>query len=311
MQFLGFTLADFNAYRQDKWTSHAFNRERLQIRQKLEALGKSFAPLLCAADGSPLVYEVSSEHPTIFNQHRVNKQYLFFSRNLESRRELESLINRGRSMASLVQDPSPLRNHVFLSLMIEESQVDIALNLHSDAAVDRENLQRRCNDFFQREKLLQVTRSLPPGFRVGLVGQEMRASDQIDDTALSMLISALPTAATWLCFGRTNERAAVLDQGASFADIAAAQLTALLPLLHLIAWRRDNDFVSIKETLRQQDMKHRTKGLQKNDTVKVHRGMFAGKVGRVQSIDAKGGVKVLLGTLLVKLEGDDVIPAGK
>jgi hypothetical protein len=36
------------------------------------------------------------------------------------------------------------------------------------------------------------------------------------------------------------------------------------------------------------------------------RGVFAGKVGKVQSVDAKGAVKVQLGTLSVKLEADDV-----
>ena len=77
----------------------------------------------------------------------------------------------------------------------------------------------------------------------------------------------------------------------------------------LLAWSRDNDFVSMKDTLKKKEIEQRSKGIAKNDQVRVVRGMFAGKTGVVQEIDAKGGIKVLLGTVVVKLNGDDVVKA--
>ena len=38
--FPGFTSADFDAYAQKKWKSNVFTRERLEVKQKLLALGK-------------------------------------------------------------------------------------------------------------------------------------------------------------------------------------------------------------------------------------------------------------------------------
>jgi hypothetical protein len=174
VEFNGFTASDFDAYQQSKWTSNVYNLERLGVKQKLEALGRHLLPELQDGDGAPLAHEVSSEHPAVFNQRRVENQYLFFLRTQEARRELETIINRSRSIASLVEDPSPLRNHIFISVMIDSEQLEVGLKLHSDAAVDRDNLLHKCHDFFQRERFIGLVHDLSSEFRVGLVGQPSR-----------------------------------------------------------------------------------------------------------------------------------------
>lgn len=45
----------------------------------------------------------------------------------------------------------------------------------------------------------------------------------------------------------------------------------------------------------------------KNDKIRVVRGVFNGRTGVVQEIGAKGGLKVRLGSMLVKLTGEDVV----
>ena len=47
-------------------------------------------------------------------------------------------------------------------------------------------------------------------------------------------------------------------------------------------------------------------GLAKNDAVRIIRGMFAGKSGVVQEVDAKGGLRVLVGKVAVKVDAEDV-----
>jgi transcription antitermination factor NusG len=44
----------------------------------------------------------------------------------------------------------------------------------------------------------------------------------------------------------------------------------------------------------------------KNDRVRIVRGMFAGKTGVVQEIDAKGSLRVLVGKMTVKVDIEDV-----
>ena len=99
--FSGFTDKDFDAYAPTKWKSNVFNRERLEVKQKLLALGKELAGSLTAADGSPLACEASVEHPALWNHKQVEAQHLFFARNEGARRELDQIIDRSRSMTTM------------------------------------------------------------------------------------------------------------------------------------------------------------------------------------------------------------------
>jgi transcription antitermination factor NusG len=309
VSFDGFIDRDFDAYLESKWESNVFNRERLEVKQKLQALGRLLNPALLASDGSLLECEVSAEHPAVWNQRRVQNQYLFFSRNPSARREIDTIISRQRSIAALIEDPSPLRNHIFLSVMIDKVQLQLGLKLHSDAAVDRENLQRKSQEFFQREKLLAPLRALPDGYAIGIAGRDAIPAPRLDDEKLLRLIQELPGANSWLEVCRAWSRQDEVVRGPSFVDVAKVELARLLPILGYIAWSRDNDFVSMKDTLKKKEIEQRSKGLAKNDHVRVVRGIFSGKTGVVQEIDAKGGIRVLLGTVVVKLTGGDVTKA--
>ena len=60
------------------------------------------------------------------------------------------------------------------------------------------------------------------------------------------------------------------------------------------------------EGIKQEKTVKRQKGLSKNDRVKIIRGMFSGRSGVVQEIDAKGALRVLVGTVAVKVAADEV-----
>ncbi|MCC6752301.1 MAG: KOW motif-containing protein [Deltaproteobacteria bacterium] len=306
MPFQGFTPADFDAFLERKWRSNVFNLERLQVKQKLLGLGRDLNPLMVAPDGSLLECETSAEHPALWNQHRVENQYLFFSRNKEARCELDRIIDRQRTIASLIEDPSPLRNHIFLSLMVDAKGLEVALKLHADAAVDRENLQRKTQDFFVREKLLSLLRGLPEEFALGIDGRASIATAELGDEALQELIRELPATHSWVAVGRRFSREDPTLAEPTFATVSARLLGALLPVLHYVAWSRDNDFVSMRKTLQEEAVRTKSKGLSKHDHVRVVRGVFAGKTGTVQEVDGKGSLRVLLGTMVIKLDGEDV-----
>ena len=306
MEFVPFAAKDFDAYLEKKWQSNAFNRERLEVREKLEALGRLLAPAMVAGDGSPLECEVSVEHPALWNQRRVENQHLFFSRNKDARREIDTIISKKRTMAALIEDPSPLRNHIFLGVMIDRSQVELSLKLHSDASVDRENVTRKCQEYFQREKLLALIQGLPEGYQVGIQGRDQHPGSELSDETLQELLQDLQGADSWLVVRRAFPREDPLVQQPAFVDAVRDGLDTLLPLYAFAAWGRDNDFVSIRDTLKQQEVKKKSRGLVKNDRVRVVRGVFTGKTGVVQGTDAKGGLRVLLGSMAVKLSGEDV-----
>lgn len=306
MDFIPLSAKDFDAFLENKWASHVFNRERLEVKEKLQALGQLLAPTMVASDGSLLECEVSTEHPALWNQKCVRNQHLFFSRNNTLRKELDGFISKQRTIAALIEDPSPLRNHIFLSVMIDRHQVEMALKLHSDAAVDRENLQKKCQEFFLREKLLTLINQLPEEFSIGIDGEEETPVGDLDDDGMVELIQKLPETKSWLVIRRTLDRDDPVVCQPQLVEVAKTALSQLLPVLHFICWSRDNDFVSMRDTLRQKESKKKSRGLVAKDRIRVTRGMFTGKTGVIQECDAKGGIKVLLGSMVVKLKTDDV-----
>lgn len=315
--FPGFTTADFDAYQQKKWKSNAFNRERLEAKQKLVALGRDLQGALLAPDGSPLAVEASVEHPALWNHKQVEAQHLYFSRNEGARKELDAIIDRGKSMASMIDDPTPLRNHLLLAVTLGEQSIELALKLHPDARVDRENLERKCEDHFEAEKLLHLVRGLDPAFRAGVTPDTVPVGE-LDESKLREIVAAFakpaPPAplslggapAKLFYIGRTIARAEAPAAGAALGDTARTALASLMAIYRFIAWSRDNDFLSMREALQKEKQQKRQKGLAKNDTVRIVRGMFAGKAGVVQEVDAKGGLRVLVGKVAVKLGADDV-----
>jgi hypothetical protein len=316
--FPGFAASDFDAYQPKKWKSNVFNRERMEVKQKLLALGRELQGALPGPDGAPLAVDSSVEHPALWNHKQVEAQHLFFSRNEGARRELDRIIDRSKSMASMIEDPTPLRNHVFLAVTLGHDGLELSLKLHPDAKIDRQNLERKVEDHFEREKLLHLLHALHPQFQVGVTPELFPIGD-VDETRLSEIVAKLaapqptmtlpgaPHKLFWL--GRTLPRDEAIAAGPGVIDAARTALASLLNVYKFIAWSRDNDFVSMRETLQKEKQAQRQKGVAKNDVVRIIRGMFAGKQGVVQEIDAKGALKVLVGKVAVKVDAADVAKA--
>ncbi len=313
--FAGFTVADFDAYAQKKWKSNVFTRERQEVRQKLLQLGRELQSAMVATDGSPLACEASVEYPALWNHKQVEAQHLYFSRNEGARKELDLIIDRQKTLASMIDDPTPHRNHVFVSVTVSLDALDLSVKLHPDAKIDRQNLERKCEDHFEGEKLARMARGLGDDWRVG-VTPELQPAAEFDEEKLKQFLAklaqptpalALPGAAQHLLyFGLSLGRAQVVERGGLLVEDARSALTRLLAIYRFIAWSRDNDFVSMKETLQKERQAKRQKGVARNDSVRIVRGMFAGKSGVVQEVDAKGQIKVLVGKMAVKVDAADV-----
>jgi hypothetical protein len=315
-QFAGLVRADFDAYAPNKWRSNVFNRERLEVKQHLLALGRELQPYAIGADGAPLAVEASVEHPALWNHKQVDAQHLFFFRNEGARKELDAIIDKTRSLAAQIEDPTPQRTHLFLAVTLTHEQLEIALRLHPEARVDRQNLERKAEDHFEREKLIARIRGLGDGFRYGFAGQLAPAVD-LDDERLAAVLAELGKPAPMIAppgaaprffvvasaIGRDDALAA----GPDIVEMVRTRFVALVPVYQEIAWSRDNDLLSMREALKKEREARRQRGLAKNDTVRIVRGMFAGKSGTVHEIDARGGLKILVGKLAVKVDADDVV----
>ncbi len=313
--FDGFEARDFEAYAPSKWQSNAFNLERMRVKDKLGSLGKQLSPLQPSADSPPLSCEASVEHPALYNNNTVSEQQLYFTRSEQERKELVSGNARATSMSSLVADPSPFREHIVLCVTVNEEGVMVCLKLHPNAAVDRQNMVSKLADRWHMQALVDLLSEIPEGFQMGLTGGELSAPSALDADALRSLVQTFASAsdssgtdkAQVLTVGRTYPKEDVCTDGGDFADKAREALQALLPLYEHLAWSRQNDFVEVTEAIREEKKVKKARGIHKDDSIRVTRGLFSGKTGVVEAIDAKGLLKVRLGTMVVKIDAKDVL----
>ncbi len=141
----------------------------------------------------------------------------------------------------------------------------------------------------------------------------MSAPSALDADALRGLVQEFADASESTTAGetkvivvrRTYDLQEVCGAGSEFADLARGAIQALLPLYHHLAWSRQNDFVEVKEAIRKDKQVKKARGIRQHDSIRVNRGLFSGKSGVVESIDAKGLLKVRLGTMVVKLDAKD------
>lgn len=314
------SLADFDCYEPRKWKSNVFNRERLEVKQKLVALARSVGGSVLGADGSPLFIEASVEHPALWNHKQVDSQSVYFSRHEAARKELDGFIDRSKPMASLVDDPTPQHNHVFLAITVGHEVLEASLRLHPDARVDRQNLERKLDDYYEAERLVSLLSALPHGYRVGVTPDLTPLSElgegSVTLEALHEVMGKLPPGGAlpmpgqlprlfYIGIALPRSEAVALDAD-ELASWVSERLSELAPIYRFLAWSRDNDFVSMRQVLDKEKTVKRQRGLQKGDRVRVVRGMLAGKDGQVQEIDAKGHLKVLVGKMVVKIDAADV-----
>jgi hypothetical protein len=322
--FAGLTDADFDAFSPQKWRSNVYNRERLEVKQRLLPLARALGERLSPADGStsggpvggPLEVTTSVEHPALFNHKQVEAQHLFFSRGEAARRALDAIIDRARGVASLLEDPTPQRSHVYLAVSLHHDRLEVALRLHPEATVDRQNLLRKTQDPFEADRLVVLLAELPDGFRFGLTATPGGLIDAhgLDRDALGERLRAFaavptavgPTAAPSLAVVRVHPRVDAIHAAGALAERLASDLQALAPFYRFCAWARDNDFVSVREALEKKQTERRQKGIVAGDAVRVVRGLLAGQQGTVQEVDARGSLRVLVGKLTAKLDAADV-----
>jgi hypothetical protein len=111
--------------------------------------------------------------------------------------------------------------------------------------------------------------------------------------------------------GHRTPRDQAIALGAGLTETLGGWLRALVPLYHLLAWTPDNDLIDANRALaeKMEARRRQAHSYGPGDRVRVLTGVFAGKNGRVESIDSKAQVKLRIGTMTVVLQGTDLTPA--
>ncbi len=259
MVFPGFTEADFDAYKPERAGSHAYNRPRLEVKQKALALARTLAERAFHT-GTALEVSASDEHPSLRNHKSVTSQWVFLLRDADAQRHLESVIDAGRTVKASLSDPAPYFRHAFLAVYLDAVRVEVTYKIHGDATVDARNLRAVTDDPDRAAALLRALHTLPGGFSLGWADgrtdthtldlTSLRASVQALLAPPSTVSSGLSRNAGWWHVTRVIERDTAVARGGSLADDITAGFEALLPVYVLTAWSATNDRVFLDDELR-------------------------------------------------------------
>jgi transcription antitermination factor NusG len=195
-----------------------------------------------------------------------------------------------------------------MGVRVGHQGLEAGLWLHKDAWVDWKNVVQRCREHWERDKLGEVVEDLPESVRfgrgAGLAADAVPAKQVASDEILGGFENAEP----WTVFGESFDRGDPLLESEELTGRLAGLFAALVPLHEFIGWRRDNDFHELKEVIKEQKEKavRKFKSLKKGDSVRVLKGLAAGHVGVVDSIERKGVVKVRLGAMVVSLRIEEL-----
>ena len=297
--FDGFEPVDFDTYTPDKWSSNLHNLPRMKVKQKLESLADRIKDALVGA-GLEIGYEVSSERPSIWNQKRVDAQWLYFERDAAARKDLQSIIDRNRSLADNIEDPAHHHRHTVIAVRVDAEGVSVLCGVHHSAWLDRHNLQKRVEDEHERARLLVALGELPRDGLELLVDEARTGFVELDDEALLATLEGAAEVPGWIALERrwAADDAAVASE--DFADTLVDACTTLAPAYQQLTWSRDNDHVSVAKTVAEEKKARRRSGsghFEENDPVEIVGGLFAGRKGVVSGYDRAGKVKVKVGTL--------------
>lgn len=241
---------DFDAYAAEKATSNAYSRPRLELKQRALAWARGVVARL-AALGLAVDVHGSDEHPTLRNKKRVDCQWVFFWRDEAARDELDRLLDQGRTISQVIDDPSPFARHAFLALRLDAEGVEVCFAVHPEARVDVDNLRARLDDESGAgaSELIAALAALPEEFRVGVRADDRVACNTATPEALRGMLERAAAGQVPLWIGWSVSRETALLHAETLGAQLEDALVALGPLYKLVAWSRDNDRIALDRRL--------------------------------------------------------------
>ena len=247
----------FEYFSEPKSRSNVWSRQRLDIKQKLEAFAKSFYESFDIEEYG-LEVTASDHYPSLWNRKCVDRQWIFFSKGKEARKVVEEIIDTDKTLRATITDPTPYFKNVFLALDLSSEAISLAVYLHWKAWVDRDNFLARMNAAGEREQWLEFVRSLPDEYVVKADGADPVAAVDMNEQNLSTCIDAFRSNEKFLSTGLFVPRDKSLELGEDLWDVLKVAFMLLIPVYELMAWSPENDFISMSDKRRELEEKRKS-----------------------------------------------------
>lgn len=250
---LALTERDFDAYHPDRASSNAYSRPRLEFKQRALGWARDVKTRLEQL-GLQVDVHASDEHPSVWNGHRVDCQWVFFWDRSDQRAELDAVLDLRRGIVDKLRDPSPYFRHAFLAMRLDYDKVEVCAQLHPDAWLDFNNLQARMADPARKAELVQVLSELPEQFEMGLLGEQMVPCASVSEPSLHSLVQQAAEQNRSLWVGWRVPRDVAIPHAKLLDEQLEDALVALASVYRKLSWDEGDDFASLKAQLEQ--MRH-------------------------------------------------------
>ena len=307
--FKGLTSDAFAAYTPEKWASNVHNLARMRVKDALMALCDQVQADL-AEEIKGLSRAASDDVPNITNHKKVDAQWIFWFRDEVARKNLASFLEKTPLDEHKLFDIAPQDKHLAVVVILRQTELFVGLWCSAGAVVDRRNFSAMLHKAWEREQLLELVNGLPDGATLGGPGAPVPAMEITVD-ALADLADHLGVDAPAWQIGHSVPATEAIDFGVELAEYVGRWVGELLPIYRFIAWDKTNDHIDVNKQLQQEkaEKKRQALGFGPGDKVRIISGVFTGKQGVVQDVDAKAQVRVRVGKMSVVVSGNDLTPA--
>ncbi len=308
-QFTGITQEMFSVYVPEKWSSNVHTLTRMRNKDAMVQLCQALEGLL-GHSLAGLARQASDEFPNINNNKRVEAQWVFWFRDAASRQSLATFLERTPLHEKTIFNIALQDKHAVITVTLKNDGIFAGLRLGAGASIDRRNLMAKLSQSWERERALQLLKELPHEAVVRL-GDTERAGQDLDATALQGLAEQLRPDGHDLTIGMHLKPEQCVALAQDLTPVLADTLRQVLPLYHFAAWTKENDLIEVSKLLQVQKAQRKRDAVSfvTGDKVRFVSGLFLGKVGVVQDIDAKAQVRVRVGKMSVTVGGSDLATA--
>ena len=287
--FKGLTSDAFAAYTPEKWASNVHNLARMRVKDALMAL--------CDQVQADLAEEIKGLSRAASDDE-------------VARKNLASFLEKTPLDEHKLFDIAPQDKHLAVVVILRQTELFVGLWCSAGAVVDRRNFSAMLHKAWEREQLLELVNGLPDGATLGGPGAPVPAMEITVD-ALADLADHLGVDAPAWQIGHSVPATEAIDFGVELAEYVGRWVGELLPIYRFIAWDKTNDHIDVNKQLQQEkaEKKRQALGFGPGDKVRIISGVFTGKQGVVQDVDAKAQVRVRVGKMSVVVSGNDLTPA--
>lgn len=228
-----FTLADFELYQPRFQGDPEWNGRRLDIRQRLQALGDELKKQFAAA-GIALDRRESLHNPHSTNGKRVRRQRTMLFRDKKAKKRLQSFLGKelGRDLDSAV-------NNIHFQVGLEQGHAYWGLRLDKGAWYDLNVLLKRAEEEPGRQAIVEACRKAP-GFDLLLDGRGARPLDGLSTRDWRDLCGTVRPGESNLEIRQQMPAEVVDAAGEDFDEGVIADLLRLDDFFRLSSWSSDS-----------------------------------------------------------------------